>query len=353
MAAAVISALLLAIVAINTAAAYNVYADYFITLSARPLAMGGASAAVPQPASVFSNPAGLAVIRQFALLYNHSGRHFPGSQEGGMQEWDQLDGDTEALIVPLPLATYAHGFTFSGELGYDYRGHPADGSLGYPRERVWGTEDYDALAFSGGLPVAAGYSLRRSLLRYTPEPGDTEHLPWLRHGEGEQWGILAPVWPGLLYGHSKLKHNYDWTLMAPGANGAAEFPEFGSKHLTTRSGWALRPTGWLTLARDQVSEQHIFDKRLGNGVGNTTGLFAVHMGNREIQRQHHGGEFRLGSMLAVRWGNYDGHPTWGAGLNLGGLWLNYSEVQGLLPRIVGAGHGFENIHIYGAETALP
>ena len=350
--AALLVLLLAGILAANTARAVNVYADYFVTLSARPLAMGGTGTALPQPASVFYNPAGLASIRQLTLLYNHSARHFPGSREGGMQEWDQLDGDTEAFVVPLPLSTYAHGFTFSGEMGYDYRGHPAGGSLGYPREHYWGSEDYDALATSFGLPLSAGIALRRSLGRFTPADDDPNGVAWLRHGEGTQWGVLARVWPGLDYGHSELKLNYDWTVLDQPRQGERGLPTFGSKHLTERSGWALHPVGWLTLTSDDVTERHVFDKHTDLGIGETVGLGRIHMGNEEILRSHRGGELSLGSLARLRWGDYDGHPTRGAALNLGGLWLNYAEVEGLLPQIVGAGREFEDIHIYGAELPL-
>lgn len=340
------------VLAANTARALSVYSDYFVTLSARPLAMGGTGAALPQPASVFYNPAGLASIRQFTFLYNHSARHFPGSQEGGMQEWDQLDGDTEAIVVPLVLGTYAHGFTFSGEMGYDYLGHPADGSLLYPREHYWGSEDYDALATSFGLPLSAGIAMRRSLGRFTPAEDDPAGVAWLRHGEGTQWGILARVWPGLDYGLSKLELNYDWTVLIEPEESERGFPSFGSKHLTGRSGWALHPVGWLTLVSDDVTERHIFDKHTDLGIGETVGLGRIHMGNEEIMRLHRGGEVSLGSLGRLRWGDYDGHPTWGAAFNLGGLWLNYTEAEGLLPEIVGSGRDFENVHIYGAELSL-
>jgi len=38
-------------------------------------------------------------------------------------------------------------------------------------------------------------------------------------------------------------------------------------------------------------------------------------------------------------------------LNVGGLWLNYAEVQDLLPEIVGGGNGFADVHIYGFDWA--
>jgi hypothetical protein len=352
LAASLLVVLLAAVVTANTARAFNVYADYFITLSARPLAMGGAAAALSDPAAVFYNPAGLAGIRRPALCYNHSGRHFPGSTEGGMHEWDQLDGDTEAIVVPLPLGAYAHGFIFSGEMGYDYRGHPDDYSLGYPREHYWGTEDYDAFATSCGLPLAVGYGLRRSLGRFTPDPTDSNAPSWLRHGEGQQWGVLARVWPGLDYGHSELKLNYDWTLLARAANGADSFGEFSSKHLTKRSGWALHPVGWLTLTSDDVSERHIFDRGSEYGLTAPEGLGTVHLGNADRHHSHRGAELSLGALARLRRGSYAGHPTWGAALNLGGLWLNYAEIEDLLPDIVGSGSDFADVHIYGADATL-
>ncbi len=115
------------------------------------------------------------------------------AREGGQHEWDQLDGDTEAITVPLALGTFAHGFTFAGEMGYDYTGHPPGGLSGYPREGLWGGEEYDALALGGGLPCAVGIALRRNWARFTPAPEDTLTPPWFRSGEGMQWGLLARI----------------------------------------------------------------------------------------------------------------------------------------------------------------
>src|SRR5688500_17437680 len=210
--------LLLAIVASNTALALNQYQDIFVTLSARPLAMGGAAVAVPQPASVFYNPAGLASLRRFTIMQNHSARHFGYTRAGGFAERDQLDGDTEAIVVPLPLSTYAHGWTASGEYGYDYRNHTEDGSLGYPRDHYWGTESYDALATTLRLPVALGISQRSSTHIFE---ASNEHiiyhwnreLSWIRLGEGNTWGLHARLFPGFELGHSQMKHDFDWKML--------------------------------------------------------------------------------------------------------------------------------------------
>jgi hypothetical protein len=304
--------------------------------------MGGAAAAVPQPASVFYNPAGLAAIRHFTLMHNHSARHFPGSREGGMSEWDQLDGDTQAIVVPLPLTTYSHGFTASGEMGYDYRGHPADGSLSYPRENYHGSEDYDALATSLGLPCALGIAYRRHYSKLTPAPDDTTTPPWFREGEGTQWGVLARVWPGLDYGYSELDMDYDWTLLLQDDNKAGRgFSEFSSNQKTCRSGWALRPAGWLILANDELKQNYSFMDSAGLGL--------LHLGDSESVSEHQGGELCLGALIKLRWGSYDGNPTIGIAINFGSIWLNYAEVKYLLPKIVCAGRNMEDIHIYGAE----
>lgn len=335
---------LLLLVVCNTARAFNAYQDIFVTLSARPLGMGGAFAALSGPESVFYNPAGLASMRTFRLLHNHSARHFPGSTEGGMSEWDQLDGDTQAIVVPLPGMTYSHGFTFSGEMGYDYRGHPADGSLGYPREQYWGTESYDALGFSGGLPLGVGIALRRQLGRFTPADDDSTTPAWIRIGEGLQWGVLARVWPSVDLGYSELKMDYDWTVLPrAGFEAQSALPTMESRLKQKRTGWALHPTGWLTLATDAVTENWRYSDDEYAGL--------LHLGNSTVTRVHTGGELCLGSVAKLRWGNYDGHPTTGLAFNLGGLWLNYAEVQGLLPKIVGAGEGMEDIHIYGFDWA--
>lgn len=342
--AAGLVAFLVLIFCANTASAFNFYQDLFIKLSARPLSLGGAFGALNGPEAVFQNPAGLAGVRRLTFLYNHSARHFPGSTEGGANEWDQLDGDTECITVPMGLATYAHGFTFSGEMGYDYRGHPADGSLGYPREEYWGTESIDAVATGACLPVSAGMSLRRELGRFTPAEDDPASTPaWIRLGEGSSWGVLGRVWPSLDYGYCKDKLDFDWTVLAAKNDQGKQLSDFSSRLKRTRQGWAFHPVGWLTLASDNVAEHYLTDDKDWLGV--------LHYGNATILRCYRGAEFQLGPWAKYRWGDFGGHPSVGGALNVCGIWLNYSEVQGLLLEIVGAGEGFADIHIYGFEWA--
>jgi len=340
------------VVGMNTARALNVYADIFVTLSARTLAMGGASTALYDPSAVFINPAGLANAQAITLLYNHSCRHFPGSQEGGRLEWDQLDGDTQALVVPLPLTTFAHGFTFDHEMGYDFRWHPEDGSLGYPRQRFCGQEDIDAIAFDVGLPIAAGIGVRRSTGRFKPPEDSVSKQAWFRQGEGMHIGILARVWPGLDYGQSHLKLDYEWLLLEDPGAGAGALDVFYSDHITERRGWALTPVGWLTLTSDQVTEDHSFHSGDKNAPVCLLGMGTVHEGDRVIERIHSGAELSLGSLIKLRTGLYDGRRTWGAGFNLAGLWLNYTEIEDMLPQIVGDGDGYENLHFYGFQLEL-
>lgn len=333
----------------NTASALNLYHDLFVTLSARPLAMGGAAAAVPDPSSVFSNPAGLAALRSLRLLYNHSTRHFPGSREGGKHEWDQLDGDTEAVVVPLPLATYAHGFTLADEMGYDFTTHPPGKLCGYPREGLWGNEEYDALALGSGLPAAVGIALRRNSARFTPAPEDTTTPPWFRTGEGMQWGVLARVWPGVEYGLSELKLDYDWVILAAPDAAKADankraLPTMNSRLKAKREGIAIHPCGWLVLATDSVREAYRIDEQQFLGV--------LHQGDAERASSHRGAELSLGNAAKLRWGDNDGQPTLGLSFALGTLWLNYTEAKGLLPQIVGAGDSFKDVHIYGFDWSL-
>ncbi len=343
-AAGAICVVLVLLLLANTSHALNLYQDLFVSLSARPLGMGGACAAVPSAASVFSNPACLAGLRQLSLLYNHSARHFPGSQEGGSQEWDQLDGDTEAMVMPLPLSTYARGFTFAGEMGYDYTGHPADGRLNYPREHYWGAETYDAWAVHAGLPCAAGIALRQHFAQFTPAEEDEQAAPWLRTGEGMQWGLWGRVAPGLEYGQSELKLAYDYTIFARPNSAETEPVQMPAKLKQRRSGYALHPTGWLTLANDTVAEEWIFH--------DDAGLGSVHQGTQQVRRMYQGAELQIGPWLQLRQGVFAGRPTAGLSLNTGWAWLNYAEVENLLPTLVGAGQGFEDVHIYGAEMHL-
>jgi hypothetical protein len=364
---------LAAILANNAALAYNAYQDAWITLSARPLGMGGALAAVPDPASVFYNPAGLAGLRHLTLMFNHSGRHFPGVEDkrAHRHRADQLDSDTECIAVPLPGATFAHGFSFRGEYGYDYRPLDPAQTYGYPRDNVNGGEEYDALAVSGGLPLALGYSLRRQFLRFTPDPtrgaapgaaptGGTgaaaARVPaWLRVGQGEQWGLLAHVAPGLDYGRSEGKLNFDWTLLEPSSQADEGFAELHSKQKTKRSGLALHPCAWLTLASDSVHEDYLYPDKPAPGappassMADMPGLGTVHHGSDSADRLYSGGELCLGQLARLRWGNYDGSRTVGFGFNLCGLWLNYAEAQGLLPKLIGSGDSFKDVHIYGGQ----
>jgi hypothetical protein len=360
--------LLIAIVASNTAIALNQYQDIFVTLSARPLGMGGAAAAVPQPASVFYNPAGLASLRRFSVMQNHSARHFGYTDQGGSHERDQLDGDTEAIVVPLPLSTYAHGWTASGEYGYDYRNHPDDYSLGYPRDHYWGTESYDALAGNLGTPLALGFSQRRSMHIFEPDVFGHE-LPWVRLGEGNTWGAHWRVLPGIEAGYSEMKHDYDWKIFTvplyeshelalpmwqqdllrdPGWESRLNVPQKSAPPLsssrikTRRTGVAFHPTGWLTLATDDVKESYIFrDPPAGYG--------ANHTGDKDIKRSHVGGELSLGNLVVWRWGLYDGRPTVGASLNIAGVTVNYAECKDLLPEIIGTGERWKDVHIYSLE----
>ncbi|MCB1218515.1 hypothetical protein KDL44_14110 [bacterium] len=335
----------------NAARAYNVYQDLFVMLSARPLGMGGAAAAVSDPSSVFTNPAALAGYRGLRLMHNHSARHFPGSTEGGQSEWDQLDGDSQALVIGLPVGTYAHGFTFSGEMGYDFRGHPQDGALGYPREQYWGTQSVDAFATSAALPLRGGIALRREFSRFTPAEDDDYGIAWLRLGEGQQTGIMARVWPGLDYGRSELKMDYDWTLLeADGSRNA--YAEFTSRLKQQRSGWALHPTAWLCLASDEVQENYILENDKGQTLDKLPGLGVIHTGNAKRRRLLNGIELQIGNGLALRRGSFDGRPTLGMSLQLPFLRGNYAEVEDLLPEIVGSGQSFKDIHIYGFETDL-
>jgi hypothetical protein len=335
----------------NTAQAYNVYQDLFVMLSARPLGMGGAAAAVSDPSSVFTNPACLAAYRGLHVMHNHSARHFPGSLEGGVSEWDQLDGDSQSLVIGLPIGTYAHGFTFSGEMGYDFRGHPADVSLGYPREQLWGTQSVDAFATSAILPVRAGMALRREFSRFTPADDDALGVPWLRLGEGRHTGIMARLWPGLDYGRSELKMDYDWTLLQTDPERKA-FTELTSRLKQQREGFALHPVAWLCFARDEVRETYILDDRKEHTDKPLAGLGSFHLGNRSLTRYLSGMELNIGNGLALRRGSFDGRPTVGLSLQLPFLRANYGEVKNLLPEIVGAGSGFEDVHIYGFETEL-
>lgn len=351
LAATCISVLLLAMLAGNAAHALNTYQDFFVMLSARPLGMGGAAAAVSDPSSVFTNPAALAGYRGLKLMHNHSARHFPGSTEGGQSEWDQLDGDSQAIVIGLPVGSYAHGFTFSGEMGYDYRGHPADGSLGYPREQYWGTQSIDAFASSAVLPLRGGIALRREFSRFTPAKEDADGIAWMRLGEGQHTGIMARVWPGLDYGRSDLKMDYDWTLLQQDPSRNA-FSELTSRLKQRREGWALHPVAWFCIASDRIDENYILGGKNDNPA-ELAGLGIIHGGSRRLTRYLSGMELHIGNGLALRRGSFNGRPTSGLSMQLPLVRANYAEVENLLSEITGAdADSFTNIHIYGFEAEL-
>lgn len=363
-AVALLSGALLALFALQQATALNLLSDSFVLLSARPLGMGGAACALPQAASIFYNPAGLASVRRLSAMHNHSGRHFPGSHAGKGSEWDQLDGDTQVLTVPLPLGTYAHGFTLGGEMGYDFRNLPLPGTgsgdpkvdftaaCGYPREQYWGSESYDAYAVGSWLPLSGGIANRRHFSRFTPDQNDPSGLSWFRFGEGQQWGLLARLLPGFNYGLSELKIDYNFVnLPTPGRPSAATAtgaPDFSQREKLRRSGWAFQPCGWLVWAQDQASESHRFVPE--------NGALLPGLKDATAERSYRGLELALGGLGVLRQGNFDGHTTSGFTLNLfglsGGPAINYAEAVGLLPFLTGAGQGFEDIHIYGFEVPL-
>jgi hypothetical protein len=131
--------------------------------------------------------------------------------------------------------------------------------------------------------------------------------------------------------------------MEPSTRAGEGFAELHSKQKTKRSGLALHPCAWLTLASDSVHEDYLFPENAAPGLG------TIHHGKDSADRLFSGGELALGQLAKLRWGNYDGAPTVGGALNLGGLWVNYSEAQDLLPRLMGQGDSFKDVHIYGAE----
>ena len=316
----------LALVAVLAICPCDAHGDYnpghpdFTRLTSRALGMGGATVAwIDDESSIFHNPAGMGRIRSLAVSHSHSRNHFPGEGEN----LDQLDADPTSFLVPLngalfgwPIGSAGAGWMLQGELGYDYRTRN-DESV--PEERLFGMGRGDRREgagfhlWPGGF---FGFTHRMSEYLFTSGYELPDGVTWRRSGEGYSAGIQQTVVPGLQYGAVFEQTDYDYFPYRDNIDSERE--------KTFRSGWSIRPTAWLLIARDV---EKISRKEWSNDEGSLPSV-------TEIIRTYWGVEISVGRWLAFRWGSYDGHPTSGWSYRVGPWRSDSAWVDGLMSEMV-------------------
>ncbi|HYE79350.1 MAG TPA: hypothetical protein VEI97_15300, partial [bacterium] len=149
-------------------------------------------------------------------------------------------------------------------------------------------------------------------------------------------GVLATVFPGVRYGYVMEKLDQDFRV-------PNERRRYGVTRKLTSEGWALSPTGWLTLTwqTDHPTYKTSGLEGAGKGPGATIRRF--------------GCEVKLAPLGAVRLGSINGERTWGATLNLWRNRIHWVQADGQMPEIVQgqwpAGQ-YEAVHAYGWSLGL-
>ncbi len=316
----------------------------FIYLSADSIASSGAESTLPEsPKAFIFNPAALSKGFLPTISHSHSARHFPRE----LKEWpemDQLDCDIESVIVPLLIGRLGYAFSLKDELGYDYTNHPP-GALGFPREKLEGSENLIAYAI-GGYPLSVGASLRRLSYRYFPDPkglprprldtglsGDWR-ASWIKEGEWQGLGVLVGL-PFLRGSYSKSRTDLHWINLPSGQKESLVINE-------RRTGERFYPFAWLGLAREE--------RRTLNRRGDAGLSVAAAEGNGE---SYFSLSLRPMSIVEISIGKWDGKRTVGFRFFLGPITLNYSEIKDFLNRIVaGSSRTMQDIHFYGFRLGL-
>lgn len=332
------AALSLSVVA--PSAAYDeLYTDYpLITVDG--LLHSGTLSTWPESASAFYfNPAATTASLLPVLSHNHSGRHFP-SEDGG-PEMDQLDNDFESVIVPLPLGSFALGFSLFDEQGYDFTNHPP-GWFPYKREQVKGDETWVAYAL-GACPYRYGLSYRRLQRACFPErslmpvPGTPQPQSFpeaLVSGEGHAYGWLAGL-PWLRAASSRSQLDMRKLALPVGVAEEARKKE-------KRRGWRVQPLAWLSIA--------------GESRKITTWPFCRPGAKPEpstIDSISWSVSARPFVFLEVGYGVMDGKRSWGCKLKLPFAGMKYAEVKDYLQTVTGqAVSFFGDIHLYGVDIML-
>jgi hypothetical protein len=316
----------IAVVALLAIRPPDLRGDYFPThpdyprLNTRALGMGGAAVAwIDDGSSIFQNPAGMGRIRSLTISHSHSRNHFPGE----IENLDQLDADPTSLLIPLngallgwPIGSAGTGWVLQGELGYDYR---TTNDLSVPRERLFGMGPGDRREgagfhlWPGGF---FGFTHRMSEYLFTSGSDLPDGVTWRRSGEGYSAGLQQIVIPGLQYGAVFEQMDYDYLPYRD--NITAE------REKTFRSGWSIRPTAWLLIARDTETVNR---REWPEGEGVTPTITG-------IVRDYWGVEISVGRWLQFRWGSFDGHPTSGWSYRIGPWRSDSAWVDGLMTEMV-------------------
>ncbi len=289
-------------------------------LTSRALGMGGATVAwIDDASSIFHNPAGMGRIRSLAISHAHSRNHFPGE----LENLDQLDCDPTSFIIPLngaflgyPIGSAGAGWILQGELGYDYRTRNIDS---VPEERLFGMGPGDRSEGAGFHLWPGGYfgfTHRMSEYVFTSGSELPDDVTWQRTGEGYSAGLQQTVIPGIQYGVVLEQMDYDYLPFRGDIT--------GERTKSNRSGWSIRPTAWLLIARDVEGFSR---KEFRSGSDSET---IVHKSKRE----YWGVEIKLGTWFAVRWGSFDGHPTSGWSYKIGPWRSDSAWVDGFMDEMV-------------------
>ena len=311
--------------------AYNPYYDDFTRLSCRPLSMGQAGTALSDdPSAIFYNPAALACQHRYALMHNHSARHMPDDLIDS--EVDQLDGDTQAMIIPLgPYFTAGIGFNFQGEMGYDYR--PMTDQDEFPVERQARVERFEGLGWTIWPFTQVGAARRSFVHQYSNrENGDGRR--WNRVGDGYLLGLRQRILPGLTYASCFSKTDFDYS------------DDRSGRMTRSNKGWEFKPFGWLTLVWECEES--------GFSFGGTSVEEIENPDDAEFTRYLKGVEVNLGGIARLRYGSIDGESTWGFDWTLPNLKLMYSEASDYLDNIVGPEiERMKDVHLYGFTLYIP
>lgn len=311
---------LIAIFPGSASAGYNETHPEYTKLTSRALGMGGAAVAwIDDGTSIFHNPAGLGRIRNLTISHAHSRLHLPGE----IENLDQLDADPVSFIIPLgglfggfPIGSAGSGWVLQGELGYDYRTRNDET---VPEERLWALGPIERLEGAGFHLWPGGYfgfAHRKSEYIYVSGDDLPDGVTWRRSGEGYSGGIQQMVIPGIQYGYVYDQVDYDYGPFRDGIS--------GERTRSSQSGWCVRPTGWLTIARDvEKISWKIWPSK------NVT----------EKQRVYWGIEIKLGPWIDMRWGSWDGHDTHGWSYHIGPWRSDSAWVKDFMPEMV---EGYEN-----------
>jgi hypothetical protein len=300
-------------------------------MTSRALGMGGATVAwIDDASSILQNPAGMGRTRSLSMSHAHSRNHLPGP----IENLDQIDSDPTTFVIPLagallgyPIGSAGAGWLIHGEQGYDYS-RRNDESV--PHERLWGMGPGDRSEGAGFNLWPGGYwgfTHRMSEYLFSDGANLPDGVTWRRTGEGGSTGVQQTVIPGIQFGAVMEQMDYDY-LPARG-NTTSE------RTKSIRTGWCIRPTAWLTLARDteKLSRKEWPSKS-----------------DTKTERVYWGVEIKAGQWLSFRFGSFDGHPSRGWSFTIGPWRSDSAWVDGFMDEMVsGYPNQWRDIHVTGFD----